>query len=108
MIHKFQQLRTTLSFLTLCSSYDTQTLVSVNLNGLPAVFYSKMTFSKQHGLRSGHACFRANISFDNKWSFCYVFLLFFVFLVFETVVCCKSVFLVFVAFLRSYFYVLSF
>ena len=72
--------RTILYFITLCSTYDTKTFGPVKLNGIPAVFYPKMAFSKQHGLRSGYACFSVMISFDNKWSFCYVFFTYFCFL----------------------------
>ena len=54
--------RTTLCLVILCSTYDTQMFGSLNLIGVPAVFYRKMAFSKQHALRSGHACFRAMIA----------------------------------------------
>ena len=70
---------TNLCFITLCSTYDTQTFGSLSLIGIPAIFYLKMAFSKRHALKSGHACFGAMISFDNTWSFCYLFLLIFVF-----------------------------
>ena len=75
--------RTSLCFITFCNTYDIQTFGSLILIGIPAVFYPKLAFSKQHALRNGHACFQAMISFDNKWSFCCAFYLFF-----KTVVCC--------------------
>ena len=96
--------RTTLCFITLCSTYDKQTFYSVNLNGIPVVSYSKMAFSKQHALTTDYVCFRAMISFDKTCSFCYVFyLLFFC----GTVVRCKCLFLVFVVSMKSFMYILS-
>ena len=83
--------RTSLCFITFCNTYDIQTFGSLILIGIPAVFYPKLAFSKQHALRNGHACFQAMISFDNKWSFCYVFYFCFLkqqYAVFVSCICC--------------------